>query len=135
MSRDNWSMDQDLKAYVRHVVNLRVKTGQMLSELDGQVVSDQSEFNKHLSELYQLYFNKFQNRDDVNRPGFAEDQVLGQTFPKDVRKLNDQQKKALYYRIAELQEKLGHTTISSQDWSEEGQGGKSVADEIEEEVG
>lgn len=132
---ENWSVDKEIPAYLRYLVNQRVRAGQLMSQNRRNDLSEEDKevFRQILSELYELYFNKFELRKDVNRPNYAEKENYGSQIPVDVYDLNWQQCIALYYRVAELQEKLGHTTIASQEWEEgEGIGGKEFVNQQKE---
>lgn len=122
---DNMQLKMDIGDYLRALVKMRVETVQLLSytkkhpkmKMDGQTVEKM--FEERLDMLYNQYFDKFENRDDVERPEFAEDEMLGKKMPRDVSELSFTQKKVLFRTLAELQEKLGHTTIEGNEWVED----------------
>lgn len=125
-------MDDTIKRYVVFLVKKRVEVTDKFQEAKNSRIESKErlEFKQNLQEFYELYFSKFNNRDDVERPGWAEKEMLnGVKVPEDVTEMNWQRSKALYYIVCELQEKLGHTTIESDEWEEEGIGGKDIAEE------
>jgi len=125
-------MDDTIKRYVVFLVKKRVEVTDKFQEAKKSRIESKErlEFKQNLQEFYELYFSKFNNRDDVERPGWAEKEILnGVKVPEDVTEMNWQRSKALYYIVCQLQEKLGHTTIESDEWEEEGIGGKGIAEE------
>lgn len=125
-------MDDTIKRYVVFLVKKRVEVTDKFQEAKKSRIESKErlEFKQNLQEFYELYFSKFNNRDDVERPGWAEKEILNDVkVPEDVTEMNWQRSKALYYIVCQLQEKLGHTTIESDEWKEEGIGGKDIAEE------
>lgn len=143
---DNYSISKDIQGYYKGLVELRWRAGQQLSlarkaiknpsqEIGGNGEPVEVEnFRMLLNQLVDQYFYKFDRRNDVEKPECIKDN----DYPPNVEDavnyaFEDCQK--IYYKISKLQEKLGHTSIASQEWEEtENKGGKKTADKIEEKL-
>lgn len=143
---DNYSIGKDIQGYYRGLVELRWQAGQKLSLARKALKRPQNqlgetgepeeieEFRRMLNQLIDQYFYKFGRRKDVEKPKCIKDE----SYPPDVEDAVDytfEDCEKIYYKISELQEKLGHTSIATQEWEEtENKGGKKTADEIEEKL-
>lgn len=111
---DNWKADVTIQEYVRLGLKMRVEAGNALDS------EDEEKFREWLSRFYREYFDKFDRRNKIERPEFAVTESLGVMQPRPIQELNMEQCKALYFRVCRLQEKLGHTSIETREWEQEG---------------
>lgn len=107
---EDYSARQVLPSYVRYGLRLRVEAGKALDN------GEMQKFQKLLSSLHREYFEKFNDRSDIDRPEWAATEMLGIEQPTPVTELNQEQLKALYIQIVKLQDKLGHTKISTPEY-------------------
>lgn len=126
---DNYSTEMTLQQYVKYGLRLRLRAGNALNQ------NEKQEFTEVLNNLYAEYYHKFERRDDVERPEWASKKSAGIEQPVNISQLNFERRKALYFQICKLQERLGHTKIETQEMESKAPiGGKKKADEIEEEA-
>lgn len=131
----NYEFSEDDKRFLRYLIRLRMETSKAMFLAEdsigqpGQINIDQTGqvkeiklFKRRLNQLLEQYYWRFDKRNDVDRPDSLEDNTE-EGMPR-VDNLEFKECKKVYYRIAELQEKLGHTTIESKEREEDGVGGK-----------
>lgn len=108
----NFSTQANIARYVQYLLELRLQAGQALQE------NRMQDFQGKLSQLYQEYFAKFDKREDIDRPEWAEQQRAGVKSPENISQLNTERQKSLFIQICKLQESLGHTSIETEDWKQ-----------------
>lgn len=133
---DNYSFRQDDKQFLRYLIRLRQRASKAMFMCEEAIqtpgqpnVSASGEleelklFKRTLNQLLVDYYWRFEKRKDVDRPNALQESVES-GIPR-VDDLNFTECRKVFYRIAELQEKLGHTSIESKEREETGVGGKN----------
>jgi len=97
--------------YLRGLLRYTVKSIDSLRELNAtDSVEAQNEFKSNVDGLSKFYYFKFSKKGvDIDRPTVLEDEELG--GPADLTKKSVKDCKKVFYKIMELQEELGHTSL------------------------
>lgn len=105
--------DIESKAYLRGLLRYTVESIDSLRELNASnSVEVQQEFKSNVDGLSKFYYFKFSKTGvDVERPEEMEDEEL--EGPADLTGKSVRDCKKIFYRIMELQEELGHTSLES----------------------
>jgi hypothetical protein len=106
--RDNHVQTDDLTTLHTFFVKNTVKAAKNLNNLRKSSSPEaQSDFKSAVSGLTQFYFRKFGKADGVEEPDLFEEV----DNPPDMNKESVETCKNVFFRIMEVQEELGHTTI------------------------
>jgi len=101
------------RAYLRGLLRYTVESIDSLNKLNtAETPETQKEFKENVDGLAKFYYFKFnKNGVEIDRPGEMEDSELD--GPADLTDATVRDCKKVFYRIMELQEELGHTSLES----------------------
>jgi len=109
---DDYSTDYHSSNYYRMLVDLRMQSNKLLTELQfDEDRETQEKFKRVLSMLAKEMEPKYQRRTDVNKP-----QVLEEVDELDLSSVSVKKCSKLLHSFTDLQEKLGITSMAKNDY-------------------
>jgi len=106
---DNYKAEDDITAFHRFLIRNTVNAARNLSKLRQTRNSKyQERFKGSVDGLTQFYFFKF-SKGNVEKPEILQDK----STPPDMTEETVKDCKKVYFKIMELQDDLGHTTLES----------------------
>lgn len=110
MSNDkNYEAEDDITALHRFLIRNTVNAGLNLTKLRStKKTESQEKFKDSVDGLTQFYFFKF-DKSDLEKPKILQNEET----PPDMTEKDVNECKKVYFKIMELQDDLGHTTLES----------------------
>lgn len=110
-SRDKYETQHEVKSFYRFLIKSTANAAAALRRYRTEKdLEAQEEFKSWVdSPLTVFYFNKFKKSDNVSKPDIFEDEDA----PPNMNDASFEECKKVYFRIIQLQEDLGHTSLES----------------------